>query len=518
VTNIDIAQPDVAAPGPNAREPVAIILAVAVAAAIAIGCWFRFVTKSDLWLDEALAVDVARLPIKQIPHWLRHDGAPPFYYVVLHYWMKIFGTSDLATRSLSGIFSVATLPLAWFYGKRTGGRTTAWIALLVLVANPYAIVYATSARPYSLLIFLVFAGLLAVKRAFEQPTLPRLALVGLLVAILVYTQYWGFYVVLALGLFLVGTFVRSPEHRDAVVRMLIALAVGIATFIPWIPTFLYQAKHTGTPWGKSILPPTPIGLTFQDFSGGQQHEGWIMLLASIVLVFLGVFGAAVDAWHIDIDLHARRRMRWEALVGATALVLGTTAAWASRSAFQTRYSSIVFPFFVLLVAHGIVCFADRRVRNAIVIAVVLLGFVGGVHNVNLQRTSAGRIAAVLRRDAKPGDVVLYCPDQVGPAVHRLGPPGLDEVTYPRLLRPALVDWVDYKKILNRHKPEVVAQEVLARAGSHTIWYVSAPGYLTHGSTCDVLSAALAQARRQVVRVLIDPTPYEKPGLKEFPAH
>jgi hypothetical protein len=124
----------------------------------------------------------------------------------------------------------------------------------------------------------------------------------------------------------------------------------------------------------------------------------------------------------------------------------------------------------------------------------------------------------LQREAKPGDVVLYCPDQVGPAVHRLAPPGLDEVTYPRLLRPAFVDWVDYTKVLSRHQPAAVAQEVLARAGSHTIWYVWAPGYLTHLSSCDALSDALSRSRRLVARLGPSVTTLEKPGLKEFPAH
>ena len=52
---------------------------------------------------------------------------------------------------------------------RAGGRTTAWIAVLVLAANPYAIVYATSARMYGVEICLVFAGILLVRRAFDQP-------------------------------------------------------------------------------------------------------------------------------------------------------------------------------------------------------------------------------------------------------------------------------------------------------------------------------------------------------------
>ena len=492
-------------------------MTLAVAAVVAIGIGFRFVIKSDLWLDEALAVNVAHLPAKQIPHWLRHDGAPPLYYFLLHYWMKIFGTSDLAARSLSGVFGVAAIPLAWQCGKRTGGRRTAWIAVLVLCANPYAIIYATSVRMYSIEVFLVFAGILAVRRTFEKPTWERAAVVGALVAILIYTQYWGFYIGAALGLLLLGSIWRAPHYRQAATRMLVALCVGAATFVPWLPTFLYQAKYTGTPWGKPILPPVPIGLTFQDFSGGQQHEGWILLLGFIVLVFLGTFGASVNERHIDVDLQGQPSIRWEAAIGATALVIGTSAAWVSRSAFQSRYASIVFPFFVLVVAHGIDCFASRRVRTSIVVLVVALGFVGGVRNVTSNRTSAAKVAAILKREAKPGDIVFYCPDQIGPAVARLAPKHLDQMTYPKLRKPGLVDWVNYKSVLRHHKPATVAQQVLALAGTRTIWYVSAPGYTTHVGTCDAVSAALANARTMLVRYVAPTNDFEKPGLEEFAA-
>ena len=91
------------------------------------------------------------------------------------------------------------------------------------------------------------------------------------------------------------------------------------------------------------------------------------------------------------------------------------------------------------------------------------------------------------------------------------------MTYPLLRKPALVDWVDYKTVLARHKPAIVAQQVLALAGSHTIWYVSAPGYRTHVGTCDALATTLGQTRTPIVRVISDPNAFEKPGLKEFPA-
>lgn len=504
-------------PAPRSRDPLAIATPVAVAVVIALGIVFRFVIKSDLWLDEALAVNVAHLPVRDIAPWLRHDGAPPLYYYLLHGWIKVFGTSDLAVRSLSGVFGVAAIPLAWMCGKRTGGRTTAWITVVVLAANPYAIIYATSVRMYGMQIFLVFAGILLVRRAFDQPSFDRIAPIAVLSAILVYTQYWNFYLIAAVALFLLGAARYAREHRAAAVRILIAVAVGVVTFVPWIPTFLYQAKHTGTPWGRPVLPPTQIGLTFQDFSGGNQNEGWVLLFTFIVLVFVGAFGAAKDVWHIDIDLHGRRAIRWEAAIGAAALVIGTSMAFIGRSAFQSRYSSIMFPFFVLVVAHGVGCFADRRVRACVLAVIVVFGFVGAVRNATTNRTSAAKVAKILRAEAKPGDVVLYCPDQVGPATHRLLPKGLDEMTYPLLRKPALIDWVDYKKVLRHHKPAAVVQEVLARAGTRTIWYVSAPGYQTHLGTCDAVAVALAEARPVIVRVVSDTKIAEKQGLKEFPA-
>ena len=81
----------------------------------------RFWTRSDLWLDEALTVNIARLPLHEIPSFLSRDGAPPLYYVLLHFWMGWFGTSDVAVRSLAGVFGVVTVPLAWLAGRRLGG-------------------------------------------------------------------------------------------------------------------------------------------------------------------------------------------------------------------------------------------------------------------------------------------------------------------------------------------------------------------------------------------------------------
>ena len=82
------------------------VAVVGVVLVVAVGIVLRFDTRSALWLDEALTVNISSLPLHTIPGALRDDGAPPAYYVLLHFWMQVFGTSDLATRSLAGVIGV----------------------------------------------------------------------------------------------------------------------------------------------------------------------------------------------------------------------------------------------------------------------------------------------------------------------------------------------------------------------------------------------------------------------------
>jgi mannosyltransferase len=495
------------------RSPL-VIAAFVVVAVVGLACYSW--SRSDLWLDEALSVNIARLPLGQLQDALRHDGAPPLYYALLHVWTAVFGTSDIAVRSLSAVCMIGAVVAIWFVARRVGGRQAAWISVLLMASNPYAARYATEARMYALEILLVACGILAFQRALEAPTLSRLAVFGLVVALLAYTQYWTLYLLLVTAALLIVLAVRG-SHRDAARGMLVAMAVAGLTFLPWLSTFLYQRAHTGTPWGTHILPGIPFGETLSDFAGGQEQEGWLLFFVLIAFLLLGVFGRGLDGRHVDVDLRGQPEVRGFAIFGVVTLLVALSLNYVANGAFQTRYGALVFAFFVVIVARGLTVLRDPRVLIGALVVIVGLGFVGSFRNMATQRTQAGEVAAVLRRDAKPGDVVVYCPDQVGPAVHRLAPDGLDEVAYPNFSRPERIDWVDYKKRLAQANVPAFARAALQRVGEHTLWYVSAPGYITHVGTCEALSASFASARSVHVRTSPNPRIFEKPGLEEFPA-
>jgi uncharacterized membrane protein len=243
------------------RWPHPVIL-IAGGAALVAGIVLRFWTPSALWLDETLSVNIARLPVGQIPRALSHDGSPPLYYIMLHYWMAAFGRSDFAVRALSGFISVATLPFFWVAGRRLGGRMVGWVAFFLALSSPFAINYATSARMYSLMILLSLLGYLAVARALEYPSAGRLVAVGAVTVALLYTHYWGIYLVVIAGLWLAWRIWRTGRGQST----LRAMVVGCLLWLPWAPVFLYQTLHTGTPWTTSASASDLLGV-FADFSG-----------------------------------------------------------------------------------------------------------------------------------------------------------------------------------------------------------------------------------------------------------
>lgn len=466
-------------------------LAVVVSVVVA-GVVLRFWARSDLWLDEALTVNIARLPLGHLHAALKRDGAPPLYYVLLHFWMRVFGSSDIGVRSLSGVIGVVTLPVAYVAGRRVGGRSAGLAVVVLLASSPFAVRYSTENRMYALVVLLTACGVVALGRALERPRPGNLVALAVLTAALLYTHYWAMYLVATVALWLVvRAWLGAADGRGAALRSLGAMAVGGLAFVPWLPTFVYQSRHTGTPWAAPADFAAMVNAV-TSFAGGATNQGRALALVYFGLAGLGLFGAAAGARHVDLDLRTRSVGRPAAIALAGTLALAVVGGYATRSAFQARYASVVLVPLVLLVALGLGTFADRRIRAGVLGAAVVFGLAGSVPNIWTSRTQAGEVAATLARYGRPGDVVAFCPDQLGPAVNRLVPPGrYQEITFPRATGPEFVDWVDYAAASAAGHPQAFAARLEAMsAPQHQIWLVWAPGYQTFGTKCEALENAL----------------------------
>ncbi len=484
---------------------VRVLVAVGVAMVVVFGIVLRFETTSSLWLDEALTVDISRLPLHQIPAALKRDGAPPAFYVLLHFWLRLFGDSDTATRSLSGVLSVITLPVAWLAARRVAGRVVAWTVVVLLASAPFAVYYATEARMYSLVILLTACGVLALHRLFEGPKPGNMVAVAAVTAGLLYSQYWSLYLVVIVGLWLLaGLWITWRRHDGTVLHRspgfaaLGAVAVGCLAFVPWLPTFLYQSVHTGTPWAKpanfSAVINAVTGFTDNQASltNVVTNQGRLLALIYFAMAALALFGVARTRHLIDLDLHTVPRSR-----GLTVVVVGTLFAaiaggLLSGSAFTSRYAAVVFFPLLILVALGTTTLLSPRVRIAVIVVAVAAGSVACVANITTQRTQAPNVTAVINAEARPGDVIAFCPDQLGPSVYRLvhDPAQYPMFTFPHRTGPEFVDWVDYLTATDAGNPANFASFLLKEAGTHHIWLVWQTGYQGYGPKCSQIAADL----------------------------
>ncbi len=470
---------------PFSRRTMTVLTSGAVAV-VAVSVVLRFWTTSDLWLDEALTVNIARQPLHLIPSFLRRDGAPPLYYVLLHFWIGWFGGSDVAVRSLSGVMGVATMPLAWLAGRRLGGRTVAWAALLLVATSPFAIRYSTETRMYALVILLTVLGFLALDRSLRRPRPGNLVAVAVVTSLLLYSHYWSIYLIGTVGLWLAWQSWRGRPRRWAGARLsLAAVAVGCLTFVPWLPTFLYQSHHTGTPWATPANFAAMVNAV-ASFAGGGTSGGRALALIFFALAGLGLFGTATDRLHIDLDIRTRPLGRPVAIAIVGTLAAAIAGGFITNSAFDARYASVVFIPLILLVSIGLITFRARRVRIAVLAVAVVAGLASAIPNVTTNRTQAGQVASAIAAEGRPGDLVAYCPDQLAPAVNRLLPPGrYRQTTFPRGTGPTFVNWVDYAAASRAGSAVAFSQRLESAAASrHQIYLVWASGYQTLGTKCE----------------------------------
>ncbi len=461
--------------------------AAGLALAVALGVAARLHSPSALWLDEALSLGIARRPLPELFAALRRDGSPPLYYLLLHAWTLVAGTSATVVRALSTLLSLAALPVALLAGRRLGGPATGRAALLLLAVSPFAVRYATETRMYALVQLLSALGLLAVLRALERPSAGRLVAVSAASGALALTHYWALFLLVATAGVLLALHRRGVPHA---LRVLAATGGGGVLFLPWLPVFLFQVRHTGTPWAP---PPHLVDVWYSvvGWSGGGAGPAVVLTLLLTGLAVLALVGHRAPG---QVQLRRPVDRTALALLGGSVgtLVVGLLAGRVLSAGYAPRYSSVAVVPALLLAALGLRALPDRARRTALALAAVA-GLLGALPQlVSSSRTQAAHTARLLAASVRPGDAVVYCPDQLGPAVSRLLPAGLHQLVYPSGADPELVDWVDYAQRNAAASPQAFAAGLAGTPGS--VWLVSAGGYLTFGRQCDELGQALEDLR------------------------
>jgi mannosyltransferase len=401
------------------------------------------------WIDEGLSVGIASHPLLHIPGLLQQDGSPPLYYMLLSVWMDVFGSGEARTHAMSIVFALATVPVAWLGARALFGDRAAWMAALLAAINPFLTYYAEETRMYSLAALLSLCVVSTFGVVFLQGRRRWLPAFSLSLVLLALTHNWGLFLALGTVAALVPLWRESSDRRALLRDAAIGYGVAALLYLPWVPTLLLQAKHTGAPWAEAPR--------FQDILNGLST-----LLGGAAPAMAFALGAGFGLSTLLAAPRRSPRARAAllvAIIAVTALALAFIASQISP-AWSNRYFSVFLGPVLLLGAAGLA----RGGRLGLVVLAILFAFWFNPRTHALNTKSNAHTTAVLVQDRlERGDMVVAAHPEYGPDMYYYLPKDIG-LRWANIMGPVkdpqIFDWRNALNRLKAAKPTPTADRLI----------------------------------------------------------
>ena len=421
----------------------------------------------SIWYDEAYSAAMAGHSLGQIVWLTTFDNHPPLYYLLLGLVRMVLGNSEWALRALSALGAVGLVGLGAGPLRRLAGNRTALMYAGVVLFTPAILTYAHEARMYTLSILAVTAGVLYGCLAVQENRTRDWACLVLATLAAAYQHYYG--LIAAFFTYAVLFFWLWAKHRERVKACLIAGAVFLAGYLPWLAIFIKQSLmvHRGFWLGSPSVQAVEQAF-LQPFAYRELYPtvSTPMLLALLVAVLLIVFGLAM----------AVRKRTWLAAPLSLCLLvvyLGTLLTTLLISLglmpiFYSRYMLVCLGLFLVLVSLGLNAL-PTKVLPWLALGIFALLNLPTLHDLYTRRFNypMKTLAEKLSGAIQPGDLVITTDSySLGGALYYF--PGAVHYYHSNSIE---IQWDDVLKVFipPLHYAEGLDERLSAR---QAFWYVS----------------------------------------------
>jgi mannosyltransferase len=287
---------------------------------LAFGLRLYHIGAQSLWNDEGTSVALAARDLAAITQGAANDIHPPLYYYLLHFWMALFGNSELAVRALSALLGTLVVLLVFALGDllaaavHQDGRRMGLLAALFAALSPFQVYYSQEARMYILTAFLGAASVYAFLRLLSggqnarsggnhRPYVTILYVIATI--LLLYSHYFAATVLVVENLAFLWWLLAGRKAQDGLehdqsparlagllMRWAALQAVVVAAYIPWLLLVREQLRvwpAVSQPLGLTsllldLLRVFGLGLSVPTGSG-------LILLVFAVLLLVGMLTA-----------------------------------------------------------------------------------------------------------------------------------------------------------------------------------------------------------------------------------
>lgn len=306
----------------------------------------------SIWRDEAFSILAAERPF---PTFLQNITLePPLYYIFLHFWMKLFGSSEIAARSLSLLgFGLATVIIIIWAEKLFKKHWLSWFLPLFFFFNPMLLYYAFEVRAYG---WYIFFATLSIFSYMEK----HWKLLGAATILGFYTHSY----------FLVVPFVQTVHWllTNRQKQFFRNMTIAGLIMLPWFYHIFQQAKSLKGGWYFPVdmnLITSVLGNMFLGYEGTPWFLWPFTKLLSIILLMTFLFALRKQ------DLRSRSLFFFSMVMLPLALLIGVSFI---KPLFVNRYLIPVTIAEVLLIGFSIESIKHRTIQKIMAFCLLLFAF------------------------------------------------------------------------------------------------------------------------------------------------
>jgi uncharacterized membrane protein len=386
---------------------------------LAVGLFLRIYGLGDesLWLDEAVTVRFSNLDASRIIG--LPDNNPPLYYLFLHFWIYLFGDSEYSIRLPSAVFGFFSLLIAFRMAADIFDEEVGLLSSTLLAVSPFQIYYSQEARTYSLSVLLTLLSMCFFARLQKRKGRGTLAAYVLATALLLYSHFYGLFIVVSQNLFFLSSFLFSRRSQQGIRlgRWGMAQLAVFLLFLPWIQVVWQRIQAVQRGWWIATPSLHSILSSLKEFAGCEILM-WLFLGIS-VFSFLGIrkisgktdwrdLPGSLQGYRWNVRLIDLQEVCLLLLWLIVPLALPFLISQFSAPIYLTRYAIVASPAFCMVTAKGLREIDLKYARiPAIVVFIVGSLILANEYYAEPSKEQWREAAAYVDENAETGELLVF---------------------------------------------------------------------------------------------------------------
>lgn len=345
----------------------------------------------DLLLDELYSWYFASQNnvIDTVLELIKQDIHMPLYFIILHFWMKIFGQSDVSMHSCTLFLTIPLIPISFYTMKYFFNKTTGYFSAILMAINAWGIYYSIEVRFYGMVFVLALLSAFCFAKMLETFDKKYIWAFVISHALLIYTFSATGMLTIMYAIFAIVYLVL--KRKDKILEIAKYFFILLLISIPAIAVMIYNTLVFNSEicsftrdiyffdWKVLFdmletyfsnenyqLITREINVYGNIFEKSKTSSYFLLVAIPILIGFCGFIRS----------LFSKNKNLYCFLIPSLMfLVVSLLLASMGKMAFLTRYSTIIYPVIMCSSCYGLSLFNWKKLNVILFSVWILINYV-----------------------------------------------------------------------------------------------------------------------------------------------